>query len=177
LVLGFDDFGLEGHIGFDVLIQFSPFYFIVQISASISLKAFGIGLFSVRLSFALSGPSGWRARGSGSISLLFFEISADFDISWGESKDTSLPPIPVVPILTAELNKPENWKAELPTVSNLLVSLRKLDPTTDVLVLHPVGTLRVSQKAVPLDLTIDKVGNQKPNDAKSFSIEVVVLVA
>ncbi len=172
IVLGFDDFGLQGHIGFDVLIQFSPFYFIAQISASVSLKAFGVGLFSVRLSFALSGPSGWRARGSGSISLLFFEISADFDISWGESKDTSLPPVPVVPILTAELNKPENWKAELPTTNNLLVSLRKLDPT-EALVLHPVGTLRVSQKAVPLDLTIDKVGNQKASDAKSFTIEVV----
>ena len=152
IVLGFDDFGLEGHIGFDVLIQFSPFYFIAQISASVSLKAFGIGLFSVRLRFELSGPSGWRARGSGSISLLFFDISADFDISWGESKDTSLPPIAVVPLLTGELNKPENWKAELPAANNLLVSLRKLDPVTDVLVLHPVGTLRVSQKAVPLDL-------------------------
>ena len=173
LVLGFDDFGLEGHIGFDVLIQFSPFYFIAQISASISLKAFGVGLFSVRLAFALSGPSGWRAKGSGSISLLFFDISADFDISWGESKDTSLPPISVIPILTAELNKPENWKAELPATNNLLVSLRKLDPT-DLLVLHPVGTLRVSQKAVPLDLNIDKVGNQKPDDAKRFSIEVTV---
>ncbi|MBI1279612.1 MAG: hypothetical protein GC179_15905 [Anaerolineaceae bacterium] len=173
IVLGFDDFGLEGHIGFDVLIQFSPFYFIAQISASVSLKAFGIGLFSVRLAFALSGPSGWRAKGSGSISLLFFDISADFDISWGESKDTSLPPIAVIPILTGELNKPENWKAELPATSNLLVSLRKLDPT-DALVLHPVGTLRVSQKAVPLDLNIDKVGNQKPDDAKRFSIEVVI---
>src|SRR5215475_10739817 len=40
LVLGFDDFGLEGHIAFDALIQFSPFYFIVSISASVSLKAF-----------------------------------------------------------------------------------------------------------------------------------------
>jgi hypothetical protein len=70
------------------------------------------------------------------------------------------------------LNKAENWKAELPATNNLLVSLRKLDPTTELLVLHPVGTLRVSQKALPLDLNIDKLGNQKPNDAKRFSIEV-----
>jgi hypothetical protein len=38
-------------------------------------------------------------------------------------------------------------------------------------VLHPVGTLRVSQKAVPLDLPIDKVGTQKPNDAKRFVLQ------
>jgi hypothetical protein len=174
LVLGFDDFGLQGHIGFDVLIQFSPFYFIAQISASVSLKAFGVGLFSVRLRFELSGPSGWRARGSGSISLLFFEISADFDISWGESKDTSLPPIAVIPIVTGELNKPENWQAELPATNNLLVSLRQLDPAVDVLVLHPVGQLRVSQKTLPLDLNLDKLGNQKPSDAKRFSLEVPI---
>lgn len=173
MVLGFDDFGLEGRIGFDVLVQFSPFHFVARVSASVSLKAFGVGLFSVRLKFELSGPSGWRARGSGSISLLFFDISADFDISWGESRDTSLPPIAVIPLLTDEFNKPDNWKAELPAINNLLVSLRKLDPVTDVLVLHPVGTLRVSQKALPLDLNIDKVGTQKPSDAKRFSLEVL----
>ena len=38
----------------------------------------------------------------------------------------------------------------------------------DALVLHPVGTLRVSQRVVPLDLTIDKVGNQKPSDVKQL---------
>jgi hypothetical protein len=42
-----------------------------------------------------------------------------------------------------------------------------------MLVLHPVGTLRVSQKALPLDLNIDKVGSQKPSDARRFSIEVI----
>jgi hypothetical protein len=172
LVFGLDDFGIEGHIGFDVLIQFSPFYMIAEISASVSLNAFGVGVFSIRLRFTLEGMSPWRARGSGSISLLFFDISADFDITWGETRDTSLPAVAVITLLTAEFNKIENWRAELPASSNLLVSLRKMEGTADALVLHPVGTLRVSQKAVPLDQTIDKVGNQKPGDAKRFTIEV-----
>lgn len=172
MVFGLDDFGIEGHIGFDVLIQFSPFYLIAEISASVSLKAFGVGVFSLRLSFTLEGTSPWRARGSGSISLLFFDISADFDITWGEARDTSLPPIAIIPLLKAEFDKLENWRAELPKSSNLLVSLRKMEGDADALVLHPVGMLRVSQKAVPLDQNIDKVGSQKPNDAKRFTIEV-----
>jgi hypothetical protein len=172
LVFGLDDFGIEGHIGFDVLIQFSPFYMIAEISASVSLNAFGVGVFSIRLRFTLEGMSPWRARGAGSISLLFFEISADFDITWGETRVTSLPPIAVIPLLKAEFDKIENWRAELPKSSNLLVSLRKMEGVTDALVLHPVGILRVSQKAVPLDQNIDKVGSQKPNDAKRFTIEV-----
>jgi hypothetical protein len=39
-------------------------------------------------------------------------------------------------------------------------------------VLHPVGTLQVSQRAVPLDLVLDKVGNQKPSDANRFALAV-----
>ena len=92
--------------------------------------------------------------GEGSLSLLFFEISADFDISWGEEEDTKLPEISVIPLLKAELEKPESWRALLPTSGNLLVALRELDSTseTDDLVLHPVGTLEINQKLLPLDL-------------------------
>jgi len=173
LRMGFDDFGLQGHIAFDALLQFSPFYFIIEISASVSLRAFGVGMFSVRLRFSLEGPTPWRARGRGSISLLFFEISANFDVTWGESRDTTLAPIAVMPLLKAEFEKVDNWRALPPAGSNsLLVSLRKLDAAEANLVLHPIGTLRVSQKAAPLDLPIDKVGNQKPNDAKRFELRV-----
>lgn len=171
LFFGFDAFRVEGFIGFDALFQFSPFYFIIEVSAAVSLKAFGVGLFSIRLRFSLEGPTPWRARGTGSISFFFFEISADFDITWGESRDTTLPPIAVMPILKAEFEKLENWRALLPAANNLLVSLRQLDPVAD-LVLHPVGSLRITQKAIPLNISIDKVGSQKPSDAKRLSITV-----
>ena len=161
---------VDGHLAFDALFQFSPFYFIIEISASVSLKVFGLGLFSIRLQFALEGPTPWRAHGTGTLSLFFFDVSADFDITWGDSKDTTLPPVPVMPLLRAELDKIENWKAELPVNNNLLVSLRKLPEGETAQVLHPLGTLRVSQRAVPLDLKIDKVGNQKPSDADEFKI-------
>ena len=75
-----------------------------------------------------------------------------------------------MPILAGELGKRSNWKAVLPTGSNLLVSLRKLDPSESDMVLHPVGTLQISQRAVPLDLTIDKVGNQQASDANRFTL-------
>ena len=172
LVYGASSFGVQGHIAFDALFQFSPFYFIIEISASVSLKAFGVGLFSIRLRFSLEGPTPWRARGEGSISFFFFSISANFDVTWGETRNTTLPPIAVMPLLKAEFEKTDNWQALPPASSNLLVSLRKVDDAPNNLVLHPVGVLRLSQKAVPLDLSIDKVGNQKPNDAKRFTLTV-----
>ncbi|MGH9247999.1 MAG: DUF6603 domain-containing protein [Acidimicrobiales bacterium] len=173
LRLGFDDFGLEGHLAFDALFRFSPFAFVIQISASVSLKAFGVGCFSVRLNFALEGPTPWRAHGTGSISLLFFDISADFDITWGEARDTSLPPMAVLPLVAGELGKIEGWRALLPAGAQLFVTPRKLDTAVDALVLHPVGVLRIEQRGVPLDLTIDKVGAQKPSDANRFSVSAV----
>ncbi|HST39603.1 MAG TPA: DUF6603 domain-containing protein [Conexibacter sp.] len=173
LFFGFSALNVQGSIGFDALFQFSPFHFVIEVSASFSVKVFGIGLFSISVRMSLEGPTPWRARGTGSISILFFDIDVDFDVTWGEARDTQLEPVDVLPLLAAELQKAEGWKALPPAPSNLLVSLRRLDPdraVDDLLVLHPLGALQVTQRAVPLDLTIDKVGNRRAADAKRFSV-------
>lgn len=162
---------ITGHLAFDALIQFSPFYFIVSISASLSVSCF-LGEISARVRLSLEGPTKWRARGRGEVKIIWFEIAAEFDISWGETRNTTLPKINAMPILKAELGKLQNWQAKLPSATNrLLVSLRNLEEE-EGLILHPVGALRVSQKSIPLDLTIDKVGNQKVRDFKSFKVTV-----
>ena len=60
----------------------------------------------------------------------------------------------------------------MPVGNNLLVSLRKMPEPEAALVLHPVGVLRVSQRTLPLDLKLDKVGSQKPSDVNRFSVKV-----
>ncbi|MFL6122652.1 kelch repeat-containing protein, partial [Actinophytocola sp.] len=163
--------GIEGHLGFDALFRFSPFSFVVQISAGVSLKAFGVGVFSIDLNFTLEGPAPWRAHGRGSITLLFFEISADFDITWGEERTTTLPPVAVLALLEAEVRKTEGWQTRLPAGgTNPLVTLRPLTPD-DGLVLHPLGSLFVRQRAIPLGVRIDRVGAQRPSDGKRFTVE------
>ncbi|GGQ54158.1 DUF6603 domain-containing protein [Kitasatospora griseola] len=170
LRLGFGGFGVEGHLSFDALFRFSPFAFTIAISAGVTLKAFGVGVFGIDLNFALEGPAPWRAHGRGSISLLFFEISADFDITWGEEHNTTLPPVAVLPLLAGEFDKIESWQTQLPSGGvNPLVTLRHL-PDTDQLVLHPLGTLFVRQRAVPLDVRLDRIGAQRPSDGRRFGI-------
>jgi hypothetical protein len=173
LYFSFSAISVEGHIGFDALFRFSPFYFIVEISASVSLKIFGLGVFGIHLRFALEGTSPWRACGEGSISFFFFDVSAAFDETWGEPKHTELDPIDVLPILGAELEKAESWRVLPPWGTNLLVSLRSLpDSGPEALVLHPVGSLEVRQRAVPLDLGIAKIGSNKAGDATRFTLTV-----
>jgi hypothetical protein len=172
LFFGMDAFSVSGHLSFDALFRFSPFSFLIEVGASVSLKAFGVGMLSIRLEFALEGPAPWRARGRGSIRLLFFEISAEFDITWGEGRDTTLPPISVMPLLKAEVEKSESWKASLPPGGDLLVTLRPQSEGADALIMHPLGTLRVSQRGVPLQLALDRIGSQRPSDVRKLGMAV-----
>lgn len=173
---GVSAFNLHGHFSFDALFQFSPFRFQIDITFSLGMDVFGVGVFTVRLKFRLSGPAPWNARGTATLSidlwLFSIDISVDFDITWGEADNPKLPAIKGVPLLVTEFGKPDNWVARIPANVNLLVSLRKLDTTTEKLVLHPVGTLAISQKRVPLGIRVDKIGNNPVDDAHLFSVNV-----
>jgi hypothetical protein len=172
LFFGLDAINVQGHIAFDALFQFSPFYFLIEISASLSVNVFGAGVFSVSVRGMLDGPAPYHIKGHGSISLLFWDVDVDFEETWGDSRDTKLPPIPILPILEGELKKNENWQAQLPASANLLVSLRKMSADEAALVMHPVGVLHISQRALPLELKLDKVGTQAPNDVNRLSLAV-----
>lgn len=175
LFFGVSAFNINGHLAFDALFQFDPFFFSFGLSVSLGVTVFGIGLFSVGFSGLLEGPTPWHIEGKGSISLLFFDISVPFSHTWGDDKETTLEPIPVFPLLEAELHALTNWRAVLPASSNVGVALRKLgDSDEDKLVLHPFGSLQISQRKVPLELRIDKVGNQKPSDANEFMLDATL---
>jgi hypothetical protein len=169
---GLSAFSAQGHLAFDALFQFSPFHFIIEISASFSVKAFGVGLFGVGIRGLLEGPSPWHVKGHGEISLLFWSLGVDFETTWGDSQNTMLPPIVVLQLLKRELDKVESWRALPPAATNLFVSLRKMPAAEAALILHPVGILEVSQRAVPLAITLAKIGNQKPSDVTRVTVEV-----
>lgn len=168
---GFSALSVEGHFGFDALLRFSPFYLIVEISCGFSVKVFGLGVWGIQLRGSLEGPTPWHITGSATISLLFFDISVDIDETFGERRAELLPPLAVLPALRTELEKHDSWRATVPGSGRLLVSLRELDDP-DVLVLHPLGTLQVSQRFIPLGLPLDKVGNQKPSDIKKATVAI-----
>ncbi len=169
---GFSACSVSGSSGFDALIQFSPFHFIAEISTQFSVKVFGIGVYGVGIDVSLEGPAPWHVHGTASLSFFFFSIDIGIDFTWGDNPNTLLPPIAVMPILAAEAQKATNWKTALPPNAKLLVVLRQLDPAEASFVLHPTGTLQVSQRAIPLDLKLDKVGSQAPSDANQFSFSV-----
>ncbi len=169
--LGFSELSLSGNIGFDALAQFDPFKIVIDIHASISLKAFGVGVFSVTLDGQLTGLA-WEFKGSASIGFWFFSIGVDFDITFGEAADVVAPAINVLPLLAGELDKAESWVARKPAGGAPGVNLRQLAENEADFVLHPLGSLFVRQRAVPLDIGVDKVGAERAADVSQVQLTV-----
>lgn len=172
LFFGLSSFNIDGHFGFDALFQFDPFYFIFRLSVSLSVKVFGTGLFSVGFNGLLEGPTPWHIKGKGKIKLLFFKLSVPFEETWGQQRHTELPSIEILPLIERELSAITNWEGVIPASSNILVTLRQLGESAEenTLVLHPVGKLKINQRKMPINLTLYKLGNQRPSDVNKLSI-------
>ncbi len=183
LFFGFSALKVEGHISFDTLFQFDPFYFIFEFSAGLSIKVFGFGLYTISVSGLLEGPSKWHIKGKAKWKITWFgpTIKINIDETWGEEKQTELEPIAIFPLIEREFDALTNWQAVLPEGKLIAVSLRKLDtpsaqtePEPNTLVLHPVGKLRISQRKMPLKLVLDKLGTQKPSDVNKLFVSVAI---
>jgi hypothetical protein len=85
-------FSVEGHLGFDALFEFSPFHFVVDIKAGVTLKWHGRTLLGVDLELTLSGPSPWHAHGKATFKIWRFSKSISFDRTFGA--DEPPPPLP-----------------------------------------------------------------------------------
>ncbi len=178
LSAGASVFNIYGFLALDVLIQIDPFHFIAQVGAMLAVRTGSHTLFSVKLALTLEGPTPWHATGKASFEIGFvftITISVHFDVTFGDNILTALAPIVVLLRLTEALGNPGNWRAVLPPGIPQSVSLRELTPDPAVLVVQPFGALEVSQKVVPLDLTISRFGAQRPDHGTTFRITDVGL--
>ncbi len=168
-------FGIYGKLGFDVLIQFSPFRFIAGIHASVEVRLGSSVLFSIGLEFNLEGPAPWRAFGYAKFKILFISFKVKFDKTWGEEKVNSLPSTAVLPLLQEELAKDANWNSVSAGEKEELVTYASIPSTEDIVLVKPFGSLEVNQAVVPLDLSMSKFGNYLPDDISKATITTFTL--
>jgi len=172
--------GVEGWLGLDTLFVFDPvFAFSARVRAGVAVRAFGKRLAGVALDFTLEGPAPWHAFGTGSVSVLFWDASLDFDVRWGS------PPAvgavrgrdPLDPLRTA-IARVETWTAERPAAERTaLVFTRDAQKrlATGALV-HPDATLRMSQKVLPLGVVFTKF-ERRPVPRQKWTVAAVTVGA
>ena len=166
-------FSVDGHLGFDALFQFTPFQFVVELKAGVTLKWHGRTLLGVDLELTLAGPSPWHAHGKAKFKIWRFSKSVSFDRTLGA--DEPPPPLPAadpLPALLEALADARNWTSELPNDSSSLLTFRERTAPGELLV-HPAGELSVRQRVVPLGIRIERFGNTTPPGERRFTIDVV----
>ncbi|MCA6363481.1 MAG: hypothetical protein IM638_10620 [Bacteroidetes bacterium] len=164
-------FSLQGWLGYDLLVQFSPFHFIASIYAGLALKCGSSTICGVRVQCTLSGPTPWHAEGEASITILFFDITVGFDVTWGDNAPAQPEELEDVFALTRKaIEDDRNWRSVFPANSNQSVTLRKIELPEEKIIIHPFGNLEVSQKVVPLGVEIERFGNKKPSGDKKFEL-------
>ncbi|MUN38894.1 DUF6603 domain-containing protein [Actinomadura litoris] len=153
--------GVEGWLGLDALFVWDPvFSFSVRVVAGVAVKAFGRRLAGVALDFTLEGPAPWHAFGTGSVSVLFDDVSLDFDVSWGAAPAVTPAVDPELPAirLGEAFARREAWSARPPARdrTGLWLAADAEAQVADGALIHPDSVLCARQSVLPMDVTFDR---------------------
>jgi hypothetical protein len=164
--------GLRGHLGYDVLVQLSPLYFIASFGAEVTIIVFGEDFMSLHLDLTLSGPAPWRVDGEAQFKLFKVKsIRIPVRKTFGSSDAPAVPDADMAAVLEAQINSTPNWTAALPSQSELLVWLsRDLKTAPDKVLAHPSATIQFDQRSIPLGVAIQRFGAAKPKAENSFDL-------
>lgn len=150
-----EGFGIHGRAEFDAQIIFKPFSLTVGLGYHISVKAAGVDLLAVWLDVTLSGPNPWRVVGTATFTILGIDTTIRLDETIGSKKAEELPDsVDLLDLLCEALEQMDAWSIGAGGGQGVVFAAG--DPLEGELVVPPDGTLGVSQKVVPLGITIDK---------------------
>jgi hypothetical protein len=92
--------------------------------------------------------------------------------SWGKAPEVTASVTSAAKILRDELSDPSRLLPTPPVGGNALVTLAAIEPGK--VVAHPLGLVSLTQKAVPLDVAIDRIGTRSLTEGRpTFSITEV----
>jgi hypothetical protein len=162
--------GLTGDIGFDALIYREPTtHFLVDfhIKAAVTFK--GHSLAGVKVEGTIEGPGLWHVKGKVTFSILWWDIDKSFDETWGTADEASITQTSVVSLLTTELNRRENWTAQLPAGGDAMATIASR-PGELATLAHPLGRFTFSQRIVPLGLSMERFGEGGIDGPNRFDV-------
>lgn len=164
---------IKGFMGFDALFIFQPFSFIIDFQAGLDLSLGPFRLLGIYLAATLSGPTPYHIIGEAKVSILFIEISAHVDFTFGEEKHESVPGADPWPLLEAAIADQRNWSASLPPASVAVVTLAAPEGSQAPVLIDPLGGATLRQKVVPFNQRLTKFGEAAPKNHELFQLSEV----
>ena len=165
-------FGVEGSLSVDALLQDQEPRFIVDLDAKFELKAWDVTLFLVEVRGTYAGRQPYHLTAKATFDLFIFSHTFSLDRTWGDTTTEVEQAIDVNSRFAAALTDRSAWAASLPTAVQSLVTLR---PAGGQPLLHPLGTISVSQRVVPLGVAIDRFGSAPVQGPNVFAIDTLTV--
>ena len=166
---------IKGQLGFDALIYREPrTHFLVDFRVCVEVSYKGHSLAAVKCSGTVEGPGLWHLAGKVTFSILLWDIDKAFDESWGHSPELGTITTDVKALLAAELQRIENWTAQIPAGADAMVTLAPLGGA-GVLFAHPLGRAVFTQRVVPFGLDLQRYGSTRVAGPVKFELTAVKL--
>ena len=173
--VGVLDLNIYGFVGFDVLINFSPFSFIADLAAMIAVRMGNTVLFGLYLEATLSGPSPWHVKGK-AVFTFIVPIPVEFDETFGPTqKPQPLPPSDPWSKLQEAVSDRHNWSASSTLSGTTVVSLSVPKDETASVLIDPMGQVTFRQKVLPFNRKITCFGHTRPSGASRYDLSAVLV--
>jgi hypothetical protein len=154
-------------VSFDALVQWMPFHLELDLSIYAAILIDGHPLRAMGITAHLSGPGPWHLSGEVSFGILFFTITVPFSWTFGASLKPAAPPtVDALDLLVPQLADPGNYLAGAPSGPPVVILRRGTEGTA----VHPLGSLAVRQRLVPLERPITRIGADVLTQATVLSV-------
>ncbi|SLN50330.1 hypothetical protein ROG8370_02218 [Roseovarius gaetbuli] len=146
----------EGYIYLDALVYFDPFAFDVALGGGLSLLRNGNSVMSLGFDLRLQGPNTFYISGKVWATVLRKKVKFSITHRWGSRQSLPVPSADPVALLRQAFEKARGF--EPVAAINRSGGVSFAAPQDGETLIDPLGGARLVQTAVPLDVSIQKVG-------------------
>ena len=168
-------FNIYGWLAFDAFLSVFPFAFTANLSAGVALRRGTRTIAGVHLTATLTGPLPMHAKGRACLSLFFFDICVPFDVTVGEALAAIVAKLDPWPLLRAAVADVRNWSSALLPGVAAVASVAAPRGTAPGVLVEPMGALTLRQTVVPLNRTIERLGEHPLDGPTTFTVESVTV--
>ncbi len=160
----------EGEIYFHALVYFNPFSFDAKLGGSLTLLIDGDRVAGLGFKLRLTGPNTYKISGKVWVTVCGCDLDFHITHSWGEPQSLPTVTASAVDVLRAAIERDARYE---PLTTNRRVPGVSFTTTESAkAAIDPVGGVRFVQRAMPLDVALEKIGEAQVSGPKRVDLKV-----